>query len=72
MSEQVQRMCPFCPLWGSPDIEQSVVGDDFYGTPSRVGGIRCCDDCKIALDMLGDEGAAWYIEQAKLAQEVQA
>lgn len=37
-------MCPFCSLF-VPESECQPVGDDFFGSPVSIGGIRSCGDC---------------------------
>lgn len=42
--EWLSRLCPFCPLLVEPE-HYNFIGNEFFGTPSTIGGIRCCGDC---------------------------
>lgn len=65
------EMCPFCPIFESPDVQPQPIGNDFFGEPASIGGIASCGICHAVISGLSDKDQAWYVEQAKHGQEVQ-
>jgi hypothetical protein len=51
--------CPFCVYWAE---ETQPIADDFFGTPAKIGDIRCCEACQQAAAYLRCEAelVQWY------------
>lgn len=42
--EWLSRLCPFCTLLVEPE-HYNFIGQEFFGEPALIGGIRSCGDC---------------------------
>jgi hypothetical protein len=42
-----QVMCPFCPLMGIGPEHYLPIGNEFFGVPAQIGGIRSCEACAV-------------------------
>ncbi len=58
---ETRQLCPFCTFF---EIEPDPIGNDFFGTPAKIGDVRCCEACynTITGSDQEQEMLAWYRE----------